>query len=145
MPHIPLFRSGAFRGTSLAGIEIPGDRIYDGYDISPLMFGTGKSQREVVFYYRGEQVYAIRKGHYKAHFITQLEYGSRTAHFITDPEIEIERRPVIQDPPLLYHLSIDPSEKYNISGEHPKVVAEIQQILSEHLSGIKPVENQLER
>jgi arylsulfatase A-like enzyme len=64
----------------LSGTELPKDRVYDGYDISPILFGTGKSLRNVVFFYRGEQVYAIRKGDYKAHFITQNEYGSQTAH-----------------------------------------------------------------
>ena len=129
----------------LSGTELPNDRVYDGYDISPLLFGTGKSPRDIVYYYRGEQVYAIRKGDYKAHFITQLEYGSRTAHPITDPEMEIKSSPTVLDQPLLYNLSIDPSEKFNIAGEHPEVIDEIRKVLEEHRAGIDPVENQLEK
>ena len=129
----------------LSGTELPGDRIYDGYDISPLLFGTGKSLREVVYFYRGEQVYAIRKGDYKAHFITQLEYGRRTAHFITEPAIEIDREPTVLDQPLLYNVSMDPSEKFNIASKHPGVIAEIQKVLEEHLEGIETVENQLDK
>jgi arylsulfatase A len=60
----------------LANVPLPGDRVYDGYDISPLLLGTGKSPRDAVFYYRGQKVYAVRKGDFKAHFIIQLEYGS---------------------------------------------------------------------
>jgi len=116
---------------SLAGANLPNDRVYDGSDISPVIFGTGPDPRDVVFYYRGTQVFAIRKGAYKAHFITQPEYG-------TDVK-------TIQDPPLLYNLNVDPSEKYNIAAKHPEVIAEIKKILQEHLSTLKPVENQLEK
>jgi len=130
---------------SLSGTELPGDRIYDGYDISPILFGKGKSERDVVFYYRGLKVFAIRKGDYKVHFITQLEYGRRTAHFITDPEVEINNTPTVQNPPVLYNLSTDPSEKYNIAGEHPEIIEEIEAILEQHLSTLEPVENQLEK
>jgi arylsulfatase A-like enzyme len=129
----------------LSGTELPNDRVYDGVDISPLMFGTGKSEREVVFYYRGEQVYAIRKGDYKAHFITQNEYGSQTAHPITNPPTEIKNARTVEDPPLLYNVNIDPSEKFNIAEEHPEVIFEIRKVLEKHLAGIEPVENQLEK
>ena len=129
----------------LSGTELPNDRVYDGYDISPLMFGTGKSERDVVFYYRGEQVFAIRKGDFKAHFITQNEYGSQTAHPITNPPTEIKNVRTVEDPPLLYNVNIDPSEKLNIAEEHPEVIAEIKKVLEEHLAGIEPVENQLEK
>jgi len=115
----------------LANITLPDDRIYDGYDISPVMFGTGPNPRDVVFYYRDTEVFAIRKGAYKAHFITQPEYGSskRTIH----------------DPPLLYNLNVDPSEKHDIAEKHPEIITEIKKILAEHLSTLLPVENQLEK
>jgi arylsulfatase A-like enzyme len=129
----------------LSGTELPDDRIYDGYDISPLLFGSGKSPRELVFYYRGEQVYAIRKGDYKAHFIIQNEYGSQTAHPITNPPLEIKNKPTVLETPLLYNVNIDPSEKFNIAEEHPEIIVEIRKILEEHLAGIQQVENQLEK
>jgi arylsulfatase A-like enzyme len=115
----------------LANITLPDDRIYDGYDISPVMFGTGPNPRDVVFYYRDTEVFAIRKGAHKAHFITQPEYGSskRTIH----------------DPPLLYNLNVDPSEKHDIAEKHPEIITEIKKILAEHLSTLLPVENQLEK
>ncbi len=116
---------------SLAHVILPNDRIYDGYDISPVLFGTGKDPREVVYYYRDTQVYAIRKGDYKAHFITQPEYGSEIA--------------TIQDPPLLFNLNIDPSEKHNVADQFPKVIAEMEKILEKHRAGIMTVENQLEK
>ncbi|HBE43194.1 MAG TPA: arylsulfatase, partial [Bacteroidales bacterium] len=115
----------------LANITLPDDRMYDGYDISTVMFDTGPNPRDVVFYYRDTDVFAMRKGAYKAHFFTQPEYGSsnRTVH----------------DPPLLYNLNVDPSEKHDIAEKHPEIISEIRKILAEHLSTLIPVENQLEK
>lgn len=115
----------------LANVTLPADRIYDGFDLLPVLTGTGKSAREVMFYYRDTEVFAVRKGDYKAHFITQSEYGSD------------ERK--VQEPPLLYNLNIDPSEKYNIADQHPEVISELKKILEEHQKTLVPVENQLEK
>jgi len=116
---------------TLANVSIPNDRIYDGYDISPVMLGTGSNPRDIVFYYRDTGVFAIRKGAYKAHFITQPEYGSNTK--------------TVHDPPMLYNLNVDPSEKHNIAEKHPEIIVEIKKILNEHLATLEPVENQLEK
>jgi len=129
----------------LSGSELPGDRIYDGYDLTSVLKGEGSSGREVVFYYRGDQVFAIRKGNFKAHFITQPEYGSRTAHPITVPAFQTEKAAIVQDPPLLYNLAKDPGERYNIAKEHPDIIDEIETLMEEHLKSIKAVENQLEK
>jgi len=114
----------------LANIVPVNDRIYDGYDITPVMFGTGHSPRDIVCFYQGSQVFAIRKGNYKAHFKTRAWF---------DPE------EMIHNPPLLYNLNIDPSEKYNIAEDNPEIIEEIKRILQEHISTIDPVENQLEK
>jgi arylsulfatase A-like enzyme len=115
----------------MANASLPDDRIYDGYDISPVIFDTGTNPRDVVFFYREEELYAIRKGEYKAHFITKSEYG--------------ENNKTYHDPPLLYDLNIDPSEKYNIAAEHADIITAINKIKNEHLSTLLPVENQLEK
>jgi arylsulfatase A-like enzyme len=115
----------------LAGVTLPNDRIYDGYDISPVILSTGRSPRDVVYYYRDTEVFAIRKGAYKVHLITQSEYGSD--------------KPKVQDPPLVYNLNVDPSEKYNVAKDHPEVIEEIKKILETHKATLTPVENQLEK
>lgn len=131
--------------SKLTGASLPNDREYDGYDISPPLLGTGKSQREVVFYYNGTQVYAIRKGDFKAHFYTKNEYGYQTAHPITSPPLEIKNQQTPHDPPLLYNLALDPGEKYNVAEKHPEIIAEIKKILKAHLETLQEVENQLEK
>jgi arylsulfatase A len=115
----------------LAGVEVPGDRVYDGRDISPALFGTGHSGREAVFYYRGTRIFAVRKGPYKAHFITKSAYGA-------DDEMQ-------HDPPLLYNLEHDPSELYNIADQHPEVIADIRAEIEKHRQTLEPVENQLQK
>ncbi len=36
------------------------------------------------------------------------------------------------DPPLLFHVEHDPSEKYNVAGENPDVVRELLDLMKEH-------------
>jgi len=115
----------------LANVELPEDRTYDGYDLFPVLSGAGDSPRDVVYYYRGTQIYAIRKGAFKAHFITQKEYGGP--------------KKTVHEKPLLYNLTVDPSEKMDIADEHPDVLLEIETIMAEHKAGLIPVENQLEK
>ncbi|MBD3631147.1 MAG: sulfatase [Cyclobacterium sp.] len=130
---------------AITGTDLPDDRVYDGYDISPLLRGTGKSERETVFYYRGQQVYAVRKGDYKAHFITQLEYGNPTAHPVTQPPVPLENTPTVLETPLLYNVNVDPGERFDIAADHPEIIAEIRAVVEAHKAGIEPVENQLEK
>jgi arylsulfatase A-like enzyme len=114
----------------LAATEVPKDRVIDGLDLTPLLFGTGPSPRDVFFYYRGTQLYAARKGSLKAHFITQPGYGAE--------------RPVKHDPPLLFDLAHDPSERFNVAGAHPDALADIAKEVQRHRATVIPVKSQLE-
>ena len=115
----------------LAGAKAPNDRVLDGYDLSGVLLGKGRSPRQTMFYWRGSKLYAVRNGSFKAHFITRSEYGS-------DPE-------VTHATPELYNLDQDPSEKFNIAQKHPEVIAEIRRLAEAHKSGIPPVESQLDK
>ena len=114
----------------LAGAEVPPDRPLDGTDLSPALLGTGPGPRQVMFYYRGVQLYAVRKGPFKAHFITKPAYGKGEAEE--------------HDPPLLYHLGHDPSEQFDVAQGHPEVIAEIRREVESHRAGMEPGEPQLE-
>ena len=116
----------------LAGADLPTDRIIDGVDLSPSLFDEEVGLRQIMFYYRGRELYAVRNGMYKAHFITETAYTSnypKTYH----------------DPPLLFHLGHDPSEKYDIAEDHPDVIAEIIQEVNRHQAELIIPESQLDR
>ncbi len=115
---------------SLAGGALPTDRIYDGHDLSPVLFGTGPSPRDTMFFYHGEQLYAVRRGPWKAHYFTKTSYvGQKEAK--------------THEPPLLYHLGHDPSERHDLAPGHGETLAEIDEVAKAHTASLTPVENQL--
>jgi len=107
----------------LAGVSLPADRQLDGYDLSPVLKGTGSSQRRVIFYYEGTELQAIRNGRFKVHFT---------------PDRDLK-----QDPPRVYDLEQDPSERFNIAEKHQAVIEEAKRLADAHRATIKPVPNQL--
>ncbi|MDT7828396.1 sulfatase [Pricia sp. S334] len=116
--------------STLAGAEIPDDRVIDGVDLSGTLFEQRESPRKNMFYYRGTDLYAVRLGDYKVHFVTEGAYGQfgdRQEH----------------DPPLLYHLDHDPSEQFDIAAEHPEIIKEINALVSEHKANLVRGEDQL--
>jgi arylsulfatase A len=115
--------------SELAGAKLPRKRIMDSLDLSPALFGTGPSPRGAMFYYHGRQLFAIRQGAYKAHFRTKATVGDRKVYE--------------HDPPLLYNLHHDPSEKYDVAVEHPDVIAGIMKLRHEHESKMIEGEDQL--
>jgi arylsulfatase A-like enzyme len=114
----------------LAGAEPPADRTIDGKSLLPALLGTGPPERETVHYYRGSRLMAVRKGPWKAHFITQPGYG---------PE-----GPKEHDPPLLFHLEHDPSEKYDVAAQHPDVIAGLREEARRQQAACVPARSLLE-
>lgn len=105
--------------SKIAGVEVPSDREMDGVDLSPVLFRKEKGPRNEVYFYRERELYAMRLGSYKAHFITKSAYVSnpnKTYH----------------NPPLLYNVDEDPSERFDIAAQNPAVVAEIRKAVEAH-------------
>jgi arylsulfatase A-like enzyme len=115
----------------LAGAEVPADRPIDGVDLSPLLFGKGPGARQSLMYYRDTTVFAVRKGPWKMHVATQSAYGKDA--------------PKKHDPPLLFNLAKDPSEKFDVGAQHADVIADLKKLLAEHEATVTPVENQLDK
>jgi len=116
--------------SSMADVPMPDDRIMDGMDLSTTLLEGEESPRQSILYYRGPELFAARLGDFKAHYITQGEYGQ----FGGREEHEI---------PLLYNLSHDPSEQYNIAADHPEVLRDIAAMVAEHRANLKMGEDQL--
>lgn len=114
---------------SLAGAAVPADRVLDGYDLTPVLRGTGKSPRREYFYYRNSTLQAVRSGPYKAHFMTRTE-----GH---------DKLPKAIDQPWLYNLDHDPAEQFDVSKDHPEVVAELRRLADAHKRGVVPAEDQI--
>ncbi|MFK7777340.1 MAG: sulfatase [Gimesia sp.] len=115
---------------NLAGGKIPSDRVVDGVDLTAVLMNTGKSPRDEMVYYRGTKLMALRKGPWKAHFITKPAYGKGAFQE--------------HDPPVLYHLEHDPSEKYDVAKNYPEVIKSLLAAAEKHKKTVKPVPSQLE-
>jgi arylsulfatase A-like enzyme len=116
--------------STLAGVPLPDDRILDSYDLSPLLFENQNAKRNQFFYYRGTDLYAVRLGDFKAHYITQGEYG-------------LYGGKEIHNPPLLYNLNHDPSEEYNIADQHTEVLEAMNELVAAHQEKMVMGEDQL--
>lgn len=112
---------------ALADAEVPNDRTMDGSDIMQVLTKEDDEVRDEVFFYRGQKLYAIRKGPWKAHYITvEQPYGP--AREVTEHET-----------PLLYNVETDPSEKYNLADQHPEILKEIAGVKKEHEDELGPI------
>ncbi|KAM6436364.1 arylsulfatase A [Liasis olivaceus] len=99
---------------ALTGAPIPNITL-DGYDLSPVLFGKGKSPRQTMFFYPPAPnelfgVFAVRYGKYKAHFFTK---GDIKSGWTPDPDCSGITL-LTHEPPLLYDLESDPAENYNL-------------------------------
>jgi hypothetical protein len=84
-------------------------------------------------YYRSREIYAVRYGQYKAHFITQGAYNYPPG----------SNKKIILEKPLLYNLNIDPSEKYDIADKNPGILKQINIIVEMHKKNFVPPEDLL--
>lgn len=104
---------------SFTNANKPTDRTLDGYDLSEVLKHKAKSQRDHFIYYRNQDIYAVRKGDYKAHYITE------TCYILDTKRTELEN-------PLLFNLMHDASEMYNKAEQMPEILAEIEALKLKH-------------
>lgn len=87
---------------SAAGVETPAGG--DGHDLTALWEGSARqSPRREFIYHRGSRAQGIRVGPWKLRTVDGDE---------------------------LFQLDVDSSERYNVAGEHPEIVAELRDRLS---------------
>ncbi|MEM7373023.1 MAG: sulfatase [Bacteroidota bacterium] len=116
----------------LTGATPPSDRPMDGYNLMPVLTEKAASPRDHFVYYRLQNIHAIRKGDYKAHFTTETCYVADT-------------RKTQHTPPLLFNVNEDPSEKYDRAESKPEVLAELVRLAEEHKKGVTAAECELNK
>jgi arylsulfatase A len=110
-------------GAALAGAPVPADRVIDGIDLAPVLFGDQRLPERPFFYYRGDELAACRLGWYKLHFSTQGGFSPLP--------------PEKHDPPLLFDLGGDPGEREDVAAAHPDVVKRIEAAVQAHKAATK--------
>jgi len=108
---------------ALAGTKLPDkDRegqpiIFDSYDISPMLFGTGKSPRNSWFYFTENELTpgAARVGNYKAVFNLRGDDGVKTGGLAVDSNLGWKGpETYVATVPQVFDLWQDPQERYDI-------------------------------
>ncbi|PWV65599.1 arylsulfatase [Plasticicumulans acidivorans] len=108
---------------SVAGVKLPEkDRegkpiIFDSYDMSPILFGTGKSERKAWFYFTENELTpgAARVGNYKAVFNLRGDNGQATGGLAVDTNLGWKGpEKYVAIVPQVFDLWQDPQERYDI-------------------------------
>lgn len=112
MDLFPLF-------ADIAGAQMPQDRTIDGKNIIRVLRGeTTDTPHDVLYYYNGTNLQAIRKGRWKLHLPRTIadqpfwHEGSQGGRMLTE-----------LDHVLLFDLATDRGETINVADQHPDIVA----------------------
>jgi len=108
----------------LANAKLPEDKVLDGRDIYPVLTGKKEAENKIIYYYNRSDLFAIRKGSWKAHFVIKSSESKDEAG-------------IKQDPLLLYNLDIDPSERFNVAKENAAIVEDLQKEYVQQIASVK--------
>jgi len=88
----------------LAGAKVPTDRVIDGKNIAPLLLGrpNAKSPHQAFFYYKADNLRAVRAGEWKLHTNGQL-----------------------------YNLEKDIGERHNVAKQNPDILTRLRKYLDQ--------------
>ena len=117
---------------ALTGTPLKDERERDGVDLSPTLLRGTRSPRDTFAFWRDHELYAFRKGPWKAHFITRGVYSRGSDR-------------VVHQVPELYHLGNDPGERWNVAASNPDVVRELTALAEAHRSSVRLGEPLIER
>jgi len=122
---------------SLAGVEQPSDRIIDGKNIEGLLSGRNpRSPHDNIYFYHYDHLEGVRSGKWK--------YFRKLNRYVWPIPLDAEYLPDAMGKkqlgnraPLLYDLSVDPGENYNVIDTYPDVAEKMHGILVEWEQQIK--------
>ena len=107
----------------VAGVGMPTeDRagrpiIFDGFDMTPVLLGTGKSERRNWFYFTEDELTpgAVRVGQFKAVFNLRGDDGAHTGGLAVDTNLGWKGpRSYVAVTPQIFDLWADPQERYDL-------------------------------
>jgi arylsulfatase A-like enzyme len=124
---------------SLAGLNLPRDRVIDGRDLRGLLSGQDRAgPGEPLFFFHANVIDGVRSARWKYYRWVNLytwpvpldkvnSLVGRGAHryTYTDPQTGITM-PLITDDPLLFDVDADTNESYNLASRHPDEAARLQ-------------------
>jgi arylsulfatase len=108
---------------SVAGVELPKNNVegkpmvFDSYDMSPVLFGKGKSERNSWFYFTENELTpgAVRVGNYKAVYNLRGDNGAHTGGMAVDSNIGWKGpEKYVAATPQVFDLWQDPQERYDV-------------------------------
>ncbi|WP_459558631.1 arylsulfatase [Lacunimicrobium album] len=108
---------------SVAGVELPKKdledkpMIFDSYDMTPILTGSGKSARKAWFYFTENELSpgAARVGNYKAVFNLRGDDGQATGGLAVDSNLGWKgAEKYVAGVPQIFDLWQDPQERYDI-------------------------------
>ena len=67
-----------------------------------------------------------------------MRQGPWKLHLKTINPASGDEQPKVHDPPLLFHLGRDPSERVNVAAQHPAVIEQILKDVEKHRQDVKP-------
>lgn len=120
---------------TIAGLtkaQLPKDRVLDGYDLGSVLYGNGIGKRKHFIYYRKQEIYAVRKGSFKLHYITENCY--------TPDNQRMEHKN-----PLLFNVDHDPGEYYDHASEFPEIIDQINLIVEKHKKSVVLLPSELDK
>lgn len=91
--------------------------IFDSYDMSPVLFGKGKSERKAWFYFTENELTpgAARVGNYKAVFNLRGDNGQQTGGLAVDSNLGWKgAEKYVAAVPQVFDLWADPQERYDL-------------------------------
>jgi uncharacterized sulfatase len=97
---------------SFAGVPVPETADLDGFDMTPVLTRQGKSPRDELLLFQGEDLVAVRTQHWK--YIRNVSYSP------------ISPAARAYDYRELYDMQKDPAENYNVRSTYPAAEKEME-------------------
>jgi arylsulfatase A-like enzyme len=140
-----------------AGVSPPGDRVFDGQDLTPVLCGGAPSPHEALFSYRADKLHSVRSGRWKLH-LSPPGTGREKIWKPDEPWVDPRRpdgvrilAPFEQPHPslfpgsregdavtgeALFDLEADRAETRNVAAAHPDEVARLRTLADRFRAGL---------